>query len=220
MIAMKTSKKILIGFLSVVGLFCLSLLLQFGPKNDFAFERAAIELPQFNHLVLLNTSSVALQQGRADSAIVRFDIKAEPSFPDYEMRGDTLVLSWPNTDHNWYRVINFSNLKSITTINSTLNVHQIASDSIWIFAEASRIVMQTRGDIDFMSLELNEKSSANIKGTNVKSVDAEVNSSEAQLNIRRLGKLRAGLKNSSTLSTMKVLHSNVQSDESSRYYSR
>lgn len=217
---MKTSNIILIGFLSLVGLFLLSLLIQVEKENNkLRYERTAIALPEFNHLQLLNSASVDLIKSGTDSAIVHFDKKTEAMLPVYEMKGDTLVLSWPNQENNWERTISCSNLKTVTVKNSRLNVNQIDCDSIWIFAEAGEVYIGGRVEMDYISLDLNQKSFAKVNGTIVKSVDANVKYSRAELHIEQLGELRAELQDSSTLSSWKVLHTDVRSDPMSRYYS-
>ncbi|HOO84005.1 MAG TPA: hypothetical protein PLS94_05555 [Prolixibacteraceae bacterium] len=218
---MKTSNIILIGFLSLVGLFLLSLLYQFDKdKQHHGIQQAAIALPPFKHLVLLNSADVNLVQAKTDSAIVHFDSKTEALFPKFELKGDTLELSWPNHDGNWGRNINCSGLKTVTVKNSRLNINGFASDSIGIFAEAGEIHVNYNVKFDHISLEIAQKSFAKIKGTVVKSVDAKVKYSYAELHIEQLGELRAELQDSSTLSTWKVLHTDVISEPMSRYYSR
>jgi len=218
---MKTSKIILIGFFSLASLFLLSLLIQVDSnKQDQRFQQASIALPQFKHLVLLNSANVDILQTKTDSAIVQFDSKTEAVFPEFELNGDTLVLSWPNHNENWGRTIICSDLKTITVKNSRLNMNEFASDSIRIFAESGEIHINSKVKIDYISLELSQKSFAMIYGPIVKSVDADVKNSRAELHIEQLGELRAELQDSSTLSTWKVLHTDVRSDTMSRYYSQ
>lgn len=215
---MKTSKIILIGFLCLVVLFMLSMLFQFDKEQQSAHhERVSIALPPHRHLVLANSAYVDVLQSGSDSAVL-FNSVAE--MPVFELKGDTLELSWPNHDGHWGRYIYSSNLKTVTVKNSRLHMRALASDSIWFFAEAGEIYINSNSEIDFIGLEMTLKSFASINGSTVKSVDAFVENSRAELQIEQIGELKAELQDSSALSTRKVLHTDVVSEPMSRYYSR
>jgi hypothetical protein len=218
---MKTSKIILIGFFSLVGLFLLSLLIQVdSDKQERGFHQEAISLPPFKHLVLLNSASIDVYQGENDSAFVHFDSKTEAVFPDYELKGDTLVLVWANKDFNWSRTISCSNLKSVRVENSRLNINKLAIDSFKVAAFGSEIHINNKVEIEHICLQANQKSNVKINEAIVKSIDAKVKCSRAELHIKQLDELRAELQDSSILSTWKVLHTDVISEPMSRYYSR
>lgn len=216
---MKTSKIILIGFFSLIGLFLLSLLIQIKDEKPQQ-NRVSIILPKYKHLVVRNSAFVDVVQANNDSAFVYFDKKAEPLLPNYTLNGDTLVLTWENKDFNWSRTITCSNLKSVTVENSHLKINELAIDSFQIFAFGSEIRINNKSEIAHIRIQAEQKSFVKINGSIVKSVDAKVKYSWAELHIEQLGELRAELQDSSTISTNKVLHTDVISDPMSRYYSR
>jgi hypothetical protein len=217
---MKTSKIILIGFFSLTGLFLLSLLIQVDKEQlNAQYEKAAIALPPFRHLVLINSAYVDILQSDSDSALY-LDTTTEAVMPVFELKGDTLELSWPNHDADWGRYIYSSNLKTVSVKNSYLRMRALASDSIWFFAEAGEIYIDSDNENEFIALEMNDKSFVRINSSLVKSVDAYFKNSSAELHIEQIEKLKAELQDSSTLSTWKVLHTDVTSDSTSRHYSR
>jgi hypothetical protein len=218
---MKTSKIILIGFFSLVGLFLLSLLIQVdSDEQDQRFKRAAIALPHFKHLVLLNSPSVQLFQGDSDSVIVNFDSKVEINFPVFELKGDTLEIYWPEQEGAWGRYLFCSELKTITVKNSRLNLNPFSSDSIMIYAEKGEVHINSSIDMRHIDLVAMQKSYVKINGTVVKTVNALAGNSRVDLHIEQIGVLKAELQDSSTLSTWKVSHTEVISEPMSRYYSR
>lgn len=217
---MKTSKIILIGFFGLVGLLLLSMLFQIDKEHHCTQnERVSIALPPHRHLVLVNSAYLDVLQSGSDSAVF-INSDTEAVMPVFELKGDTLELSWPNHDGNSGRFIYSSNLKTVSVKNSFLRMRALAGDSIWFFAEAGEIYIDSDTENEFIALEMKDKSLVRINSSMVKSIDAFIKNSEADLRINHLGELNAMLQDSSSLSTWNVEHTNVTSDNTSRYYSR
>lgn len=218
---MKTSKIILIGFLSFVVLFLLSFLIQVDSENQKPqLEKKAIALPKFNHLVLLNSNNIKLHQAETDSAWVFFKVSSQAILPEFEMKSDTLVLNWAHNENNWNRTITCSGLESVIVEKSQLSIDNIAIDSLKLIADSGKIFLSTPNYSDYLQIELKQKSFIKVKGLRVKTIEAKANDSNVELWLEQIDKLKANLQNSSRLSTNKVISTNVESDTTSRYHSK
>jgi hypothetical protein len=218
---MKTSKIILIGFFSVVGLFLLSLLIQVDPKDrEPEYKNEAMALPPFKHLVLQNSEPVTIIQAQTDSAFVDYATKNQAVFPEFELKGDTLILTWAKQENNWGRSISCSQLKSVTVKGSRLDINEFAMDTLKVEAEGGEFYLNSSSHIGYLNLDLKQKSFAHFECKTVNQLETRVVYSNLELQIEQIGNLRAELQDSSSLTTWKVLHTDVRSDETSRYYSR
>lgn len=216
---MKTSKIILISFFSLVGLFMLSLLIQVDMRHpEPYFNEAAIALPAFNHLVLINSGKVNVFQAGGDSAKMNYDLHTEAEMPGFELKTDTLVLRWPSKQNTWDRSIHCSALKTVRVENSQLNIKEFNGDSLRVYAHSGDVYVNNIANNAYVSLDLTAKSFVKINGVQVGRVDANFSFSKAKLHIEQLGELNAVLADSSHLYSRKVLHSNVRADNSSRFF--
>jgi hypothetical protein len=218
---MKTSKIILIVFLGLVGLFLLSLLIQVNPKKQKPqFEKKAIDLPPFNHLVLRDSYNVKLHQAETDSAWVLVKVDSLALLPEFVMKSDTLVLSWENNENNWNKTISCSNLKTISIENSKVDINNLPVDSLRINAVKGKIYYKVSSNMSYLQMNLAQNSSIKMNGQGVKTIEADVSRSKARIWLNLTDTLRASLRNQSELSAKQVLQTNVESDASSRYYSK
>lgn len=218
---MKTSKIILIGFFSVVGLFLLSLLIQVDPKDSNPrYKEKAMALPPFKHLVLHNSEPVTIIQAQTDSAFVSYFFESQAVFPEFELKGDTLILAWAKDENNWHRTISCSQLKSVTVKGSRLDINEFAMDTLKVEADGGEFYLNLGSHIGYLNLDLKQKSFAHFECKTVNQLETRVVYSNLELQIEQIENLRAELQDSSSLTTWKVLHTDVRSDETSRYYSR
>ncbi|MDA3881111.1 MAG: hypothetical protein PF436_12045 [Prolixibacteraceae bacterium] len=218
---MRTSKTILIVFLSLVGLFLLSLLIQVDPKKQKPqLEKKAIALPPFKHLVLLNSNNVKLKQAETDSAWVLVKVDSLAILPEFVMKSDTLVLTWPHNENNWNRTIACSDLKTISVENSQVNINNMHVDSLSFFAVKGNIFLEAPRNMDYLQINLEQNSFIRVDGQGIKTIEAEASESKAEIWLSQTEALKAHLRNHSNLSTNQVLKTEVETDASSRYYSR
>ncbi len=219
---MKTSKIIFISFFSAVGLFLLSLLIQVDPQKfeNEKYQNETIALPSFNHLIVEKEYNLTLVQGLADSIKLTYEKGVVIAKPIYTMRGDTLVISpEPNKDFCFYE-LSFKNLKSIKATSCKFELNRISAAKLRLEGTSAEINFSDAVTLD--SIEMKLLAGANFWSNNskVNVLTLNVSKSRAEFNIDVIKELKAELLDSSELSTWKVLRSNVQTDETSRYYSR
>ncbi|HKK81665.1 MAG TPA: hypothetical protein VJ909_05415 [Prolixibacteraceae bacterium] len=218
---MKTSKIILIVFLSLVGFFLLSLLIQVDPKKQKPqLEKKAIDLPPFNHLVLRDSYNVKLHQAKTNSAWSLVKVDSLALLPEFVMKSDTLVLSWENNENNRNKTISCSNLKTISVENSKVDINNLPADSLHINAVKGKIYYNASSDMNYLQINLTQNSFFRGKGQAVKTIKVDASQSKAEILINQTHTLKANLRNQSNLRTNQVLQTDVKADTSSRYISR
>jgi hypothetical protein len=217
---MKTSKIILVGFLSITGLFMLSLIIQVDKnkiQSEFILNKKAITLPSFSHLVLINSDKVTLFQADNDSAKMHYDMNTEAVLPDFELKNDTLIIRWPVSQNAKNRSIYCSAIKTVRIENSSLNIKKFNGDSLWIYANSGKADINLISRNAYVSLYLTANSFVNIHGSQIGTVDANLDFSTLKFRTKQLAELNAILADSSNLFTQNVLYSNVRTDENSRF---
>lgn len=219
---MKTSKIIFISFFGVIGLFLLSLLIQVDPKkyeNDH-IKNETLVLPAFNHLVVEKGSNLTLIQDLADSIKLTYEKGVIISKPVYSMKGDTLVVSPVESKDYCFIELRFRNLKSIQATNCSLVLNKILAESL--FVEATNVELNFHDAVTLDSLKIKLLTGSNFwcNSSTLKTVNLFADQSNADFSIDQIAELKAELRDSSELSTWKVLRSDVQTDETSRYFSR
>jgi hypothetical protein len=218
---MKTSNIILIGFMSLVVLLLLSLLIQFEKEEKPRFERIDIDIPPHKHLVVVNSrGNINFDKVYKNSAILLYHKEDQIVVPEFELKGDTLIFMSPNKGSIGNISMSGSDLKTITVRNSHLRIDNIATDSLKLVAINGSFHVNTKDSLDFIFMELKQKSKATFNGSLVKDFEINLFDSNAELWIEQIDELRANLYNSSQLSTKKVVSTKVSSDSSSRYYSK
>lgn len=218
---MKTSKIILTGFFGLVALILLSLLIQFDIEKKPVFERIDIDLPPHKHLVVSNSrGNINFDKVYKNSANLLYFTKDEFIVPEFVLTGDTLIITSPNKGFIGNISMSDAELKTITVRESHLNIDNIASDSIKLFANSGSFNITIRHSLDYICMELKQNSKATLNGSIVKDFEIELKDSKAELWIEQIDELRANLQNSSQLSSKKVISTKINSDPSSRYYSR
>jgi hypothetical protein len=222
MITMRTSKKIFIVFFSLLGLFLLSLLIQIDPnKQEIKLEEKDITLPPFKHLVLLNSQDVEIQKGYSNSAWGFVNVDTLDFLPKYELKNDTLVLNWSQSDNNQRKTITCTNLKTISVENSRIRITNFMSDSLYLDAQKGIISFYASSNIDYLQIELAQNSYLSFEGTNVKTLEINLSQSDALFSLSQNDTLKATMQNQSNLNTFgKILQTEVDSDASSKYFSR
>lgn len=218
---MKTSKIILTGFFGLVALILLSLLIQFDIEKKPVFERIDIDLPPHKHLVVSNSrGNINFDKVYKNSANLLYFTKDEFIAPEFVLSGDTLIITSPNRASIGNISMSDSELKTITVRESHLDIANFTCDSIKLFAINGSFNIIIRNSLDYICMELKQNSNATLNGSMVKDFEIELMDSKAELWIEQIDELRANLQNSSQLSSKKVISTKINSDPSSRYYSR
>ncbi len=219
---MKTSKIIFISFFGAIGLFLLSLLIQVDPKKfeNEKYQNETIALPSFNHLIVEKEYNLTLVQGLADSIKLTYEKGVVIAKPIYTMRGDTLVISpEPNKDF-WFYELSFKNLKSIKATSCKFELRKLSLQNLYINGTGAEINFSDAVELDSLKMNLFFNSQFWTNSSKLKTVQLIADKSNADFSIDQIAELKAELRDSSELSTWKVLRSDVKSDETSRYYSR
>jgi hypothetical protein len=218
---MKTSKIIFISFFGIIGLFLLSLLIQVPEgKRDAKLESESKALPQFSHLVVSKGANLQVSYGASDSIRLSHDKGIIITQPVFWTKGDTLVVDPIPNQGNFFLELTCSVLKSISLNESRVDLRQITLSNLQIEGTNAEINFSYNVTIDSMWMNLSSGSQFWCNSSKLKAVQLTANKSNADFSIDQIADLKADLRDSSELSTWKVLRSNVQTDETSRYYSR
>ena len=199
---MKTSKIIFISFFCIIGLFLLSMLIQTEKKTRIDFFLTKAVLPPFSHLIINDSEGIEVKLSTIDSIFVYHKPNTKALMPDYRLQKDTLFITWPKHQNGmtWQNSINCSKLKSITLKHSKIDLRGLDADSLNICVHANSNLQCNMDHINLVKLEMSH--------------------SEANFNTQKIEHLQAVVRDSSNLSTWKVLRTDVTVDETSRYYSR
>jgi len=216
---MKTSKIIFITFFSILTLFLLSMMIQTN-KNKTQFIHTTVTLPPFHHLVLNDVRNIDVRQSITDSILVFHNSSTKAIMPDYGVKDDTLIVTWPHHQSEMYQAITCSKLRSITLKNSKLTLYGLNTDSLNILARSGDITMNQGGAVNYFSINLQSDSRLWCNLDQISWVKLDMSHSEARFRTDKIGHLQAEIRNSSEINVQKVLRTEVTSDESSRYYSR
>jgi len=218
---MKTSKIIFISFFGVIGLFLLSLLIQVPKgKHDVNFETETVALPQFSHLVVTKGANLQVTFGASDSIKLSHNKGIIITKPVYWTKGDTLIVDPIPNQENFFLELTCRTLKSISLTESRIDLRQIGLGNLQIEGTNAEISFNDNVIIDSLCLNLSSGSQFWCNSSTLKTVNLIADKSNADFSIDQITELKAELRDSSELSTWKVLRSDIKTDESSRYYSR
>jgi hypothetical protein len=222
---MKTSKIIFITFFGIIGLFLLSLLIQTDPekrgnKELREMNREAVSLPKFSHLIVQGDFPFTLLKGNADSIKFGYARDLQLIKPIYFMKGDTLIVDPIPNNKGYYIEVLCTQLKSITLEGARLDIQEINFSALKIEGSKSEISLNNMVSIDSATIQLKEGSRLWCNDSQFKFLQLNIQNSNVEINVDFIEDMKAELRDSSELSAGKVLHSDVKTDETSRYYSR
>jgi hypothetical protein len=222
---MKTSKIIFIVFFSVIGLLLLSLLIQNNPekrgnKEFREIHREVVALPTFSHLIVHDGCNVRIINGISDSLKIGYkkDLVLEHSI--YTINGDTLIINQIPDNKGFYTDLTCTKLKSIQTTNSYIIIDQFSFAELNIDGTNSTIDINNNVSILFATIHLTNGSRLWYNNSTLGKVNITLVRSSTEFNIDKITELKAELRDSSELTVGRVLHNDVKTDETSRYYSR
>jgi hypothetical protein len=218
---MKTSKIIFISFFGVIGLFLLSLLIQVPKgKHDVNFETETVALTQFSHVVVTKGANLQVTFGASDSIKLSHKKGIIITKPVYWTKGDTLIVDPIPNQENLFLELTCRTLKSISLTESRIDLRQIGLGNLKIEGTNAEISFYDNVVIDSLCLNLSSGSHFWCNSSTLKTVNLIADKSNVDFSIDQIAELKAELRDSSELSTWKVLRSDIKTDESSRYYSR
>ncbi len=218
---MKTSKIIFISFFGVIGLFLLSFLIQVPlDKRGFQFESETEALPQFSHLVVTKGAYLIVSYGSSDSIRLSHKKGTIVTKPVYWTKGDTLIVDPIPNQEIFSLNLTCSGLKSISLTESQIELSQITLGNLQLEGKNAEINFSNDVKIDSLWLNLSSGSNFWCNSSKLNAVNLQADKSNVDFSIDQITELKAELRDSSELSTWKVLRSDVLSDETSRYYSR
>jgi hypothetical protein len=222
---MKTSKIIFISFFGIVVLFLLSLLIQTDPekranKELSEMKKEEVALPTIFHLIVNEGCNVRIARGVSDSIKIgyRKDLVLEHSI--YTVSGDTLIINKFPNDKGFYTDILCSKLTAVQIKNSYVNIDQNYFPELNIEGANSTIDINNNVSIQLANIDLKAGSRLWYNNSKLEKLQLNLEKSRADFDIDQIAELKAELRDSSELTVQKVLRSDVQTDETSRYYSR
>jgi len=219
---MKTSKIIFISFFSIIGLFLLSLMIQkkdpTNDRNNMKEEKFA--LPPFSHLIITKGSTVRLSSGMSDSIKLGYNKEWKMEHPVYFVNKDTLTIEPYPEKKGYYTELICRDLKSITILQARLDIDSFHVDSLKLEGTCCEVDINNLAAIKSLNIHLQSKSWLWCNSPTIDLINLNLEQSKSEFNVDQFVELKAELRDSSELSAGKVLHSNVKTDETSRYYSR
>jgi hypothetical protein len=191
-------------------------------SSDFAqnIKEEKFALPPFSHLILTKESTVSLSSGTSDSLIIGFNKKFELNNPIYSMKGDTLIIDTYLKGKGYYTRLICKKLTSVKLHQARLDINMFKVDSLNIAGSGSEVDINNCAAIRSLNINLQSKSWLWCNSQAIELIRLNLDESHSEFNVDRLKELKAELRDSSELSVDKVLHSDVRTDETSRYYSR
>lgn len=217
---MKTSKIILIAFLSVFCLSLLSFMITVDRKNDrkqFEFEN--IEEPLADVSVIKASKGVNVTLVSTDSNLIKYShLKDSSCITPYEIIGDTLVLKpHKQNQENWHYDVNLSsNITSIINNGGDISIN-LNQDSLHVITNnEGRFQVYDKSIINYLKLYVTENSRSHFSNSKIKQLELVANNSKVDIN-NKIESVNLTAKNHANI-TLKLSNKlNVNCDSLSRY---
>ncbi len=218
---MKTSKIIFIAFFGLFGLFLLSLLIQVphhgGVPVQTEVHETSLEGVQF--VVINNRNGVRLELGDSEKLTFFYLEGKKPEVLPFRISNDTLTID--SLDHNQIGelFLNLTSFQKMELANSEIFVNNYTKSVVNIDGIQSRVQFNNCA-IDSLFVNLRANSELRFDNQAFAFLSVSLDQSHGEIYSDRIGELQAVLRNHAELSVNKVNKSQVDSDESSRFYSR
>jgi len=217
---MKTSKIILIAFLSVFCLSLLSFMITVDRKNDrkqFEFEN--IEEPLADVSVIKASKGVYVTLVSTDSNLIKYShLKDSTYITPYEIIGDTLVLKpHGQNKQNWHYDVNLSsNINSIINNGGDVSIN-LNQDSLHVITNnEGRFQVYDKSIINYLKLYVTGNSRSHFSNSKIKQLELVANNSKVDIN-NKIESVNLTAKNHANI-TLKLSNKlNVNCDSLSRY---
>jgi hypothetical protein len=224
---MKLSNKILLAFFGFLFLYMTAAFTEIrltgtlNVINDSNSKAETVDLSGIHYLVVndphRNIRVVGSDRSQLQVRSLTGDLLKKLQ---YRISGDTLVLSGLESDHNDIRTIRISvyvpkdGLKGLLVNAADVEARGLELERLHIIQNTGRIWM-SNSQISRIDLQLSDKSFLDISGTDIDSLSAEVDRSEAHVN-SLVGFVRGSITNDSFLQLSGIREIQMKKDESSK----
>lgn len=218
---MKTSKIILVSFVSLVVLFLLSLLIQ-KPQREHTPVKTEVHemtLPAIHFLQVNNSERINLHSDTSNRITVLYLENKKPEHWPYRISIDTLIIDSlaENPDIGIY--LDPATLHSISLKESEIRINRFNQSYLSIEGYQCRVSIN---DCLFDTLHADLRTFSELTADNqpINYLSLKLDRSNCQFYSEQIRTLTAELRDTSELSVNKVISNRTDSDESSRFYSR
>ncbi|MBK3516559.1 hypothetical protein [Carboxylicivirga marina] len=217
---MKTSKIILIAFLSVICLGLLSFLITINNKkykgNSIQSKTKTEKLPDFSIVKVINGASVRIQSSNTNK--VKYSYSADSlNNPIFHIKGDTLIVEPSQLDkHNIECTFETNNITEIINKGGTITL-DLTQDSIKICNQNNgRCFLNRKSSVKNIQLKSIEKSSTTISADNIYQLIMDVNNSNVIVN-KDIQSITLSANNNSRVTLQSVKSLVVECDTTSKF---
>lgn len=218
---MKISRIIFISFFTAVALFLLSFMKQSDKQRDYNanFTEKNLDLPAFSHVKVSEGCNVSIKSGASNVLHIAYNKDQKLENPVFEMNEDTLIIKSVPGDFNYFIDVYGNNMKSLTITKARVDLDKLDVSKFYIESLHGEVYTRTDQLPDTIVYE-GISSHCRLHAQQLRLLDIKLQKSECHFFIEKIEALNANLKDTSELSTQKVLQATIQADESSRYFAR
>lgn len=215
---MKTSKKILIAFLSVVCLSLLSVMITIeNPRSrHFDFENVEKELPNFKVIVIQEGARVGLNTN--DSCSIKYSHEKDSSIvKPYQVLNDTLILKPVKIGRgNIQYKITVKNIDKIIIEGGVVSIN-LQQDSIRIInKKKGNLNILRNNSLSYLELIASEESRSNIYTDKINKLEMRLNNADV-FSDKRIASVNLNAENKSSITLQHVKQLVANCDSSSRF---
>lgn len=218
---MKTSRKLFIGFFSLITLVCLSVLVP-SKKDNNENNRAnkeikdqSVAIPHFNHLKVLEGCRLKIRGGNVDKwELVASGLPDSIVYqPKYVLSGDTLILGKNSMADK--RIINLwcGKIKTIKS-NGSIQIEN-QQDSLWIESTKGSVAILKKQTASFISIKA-KNSKVNCYASMLKAYHLEANHSRCYFDSHHVEEFNATFTNVCNVSLRSALNMHIARDRLSK----
>jgi hypothetical protein len=221
---MKLSNKILLGFFGFLFLYLTAAFTEIrftGTSNTLNVDNSKAEVADLSSIHYIDVIDVGTNVNITQSDRTQLEVRSISGDLlknlKYEISGDTLkLLSFASGDEQAHKVtvlVLKESLKGIHVNSSVVNVSELEQARLQLTQNESRIWM-SRCKVSTMEMRLSERSFINVSETDIDTLSATVDNSEAHLN-SLVGFVRGSVTNQSFFRLSGIREIQIKKDESS-----
>lgn len=213
---MKTSKKILIGFMSIFCLSLLSFMITVDKGSNIEFVENEESLPNFTIIKAYNDCNVTLETN--DVSSINFShIKDSNVIKPYTLSGDTLILNQLKSGkHNLHYSVKSTNIQELIIDKANVGIN-IRQDSIKIISlNNGWLRVYKNSSINHLQLNAINKSRSNFYTDQINTLELHVNDADVTSN-NRISNVNLKAENNASVRLQHVKKLSVECDSTSTY---
>ena len=215
---MKTSKIILLSFLSLVGLALLSALITVDHKRN-SIEKETVEETFGNIRVIKAGKGVSVTIRSAETNLLSLHHYKDSTYVmPYEIVGDTLLLK-PHKQNqgNWHYNVNINSpVSSIINNGGHINL-KLKQDSLQVVCDQQgRFDVYNESSLVYLNLIVNEDSRSHLRNSSISRLDLRVDGSRVNIN-NKIEDVYLSAINKADVTMQTAGKLKVECDASSRY---